>query len=153
MPWFSSQWVTPFVVLMLVTACLVAEPLIDSPTLEEHGWAMPPDSPHSARRNSLEAAQKQTAHRLEVKMRLLEELVAGRLTLAEVSGYFSELNAEAPLYEELIRLNVRGHTAEERSARNVLEHLRGVPMNPTQREAVFARLHREFHDRFGYSVD
>jgi hypothetical protein len=150
MSWFSSRWVTPFVGVLLVVACLVAEPVTDASSVQRDEWA---SGPHAAQRSALESAQKATSVRLELKNRLLEELIAGRLTLHEVADYFTELNAECPLHAELIHRSVPGHTAEERMARNVLDHLRGFPIPPERRVAVYARLHNQFQDRFGYPVE
>jgi hypothetical protein len=149
MSWLSSHWTTLFVVAAFVTACLVAEPVTDA----ARGDAGADPSQGTAQGRAIEAARQATAVRLELKNLLLHELIADRMTLPEVAERFTELNKDCPLYEELIHRSVPGHTAEERMARNVLEHLRGFPIPPQQCEAVRARLRRQFEDRFGYPLD
>lgn len=153
MSWFSSRWTTVFVVMVMVIACLVADPVADPSLPLRSDWDAPFHSPLTAQRNALEAARKATAVRLDFKRRLLEELIAERLTLHEVADLFAELNAEFPSYVEVIHRSVPGHTAEERMARNVVEHLRGYPLAPTDRETVFARVKQQFQDRFGYPLE
>ena len=148
-----SRWMTLFGVVLMVIACLVADPVADGSSARSDDWAAPFHSPVTAQRNALEAARKATAVRMEFKRRLLEEMIADRLTLHEVADSFTELNAECPSYAEVIHRSVAGHSAAERMARNVLEHLRGYPLSPPQREAVFARVYQQFHDRFGYPVE
>lgn len=153
MSWFSSQWMMVPFGGVVVVACLVADPVTSNPNGFNDEWSAPPDSPLTIRRNELDAIRRATAARMALKNRLLEELIAERMTLREVADSFTELNEMCPTYASMIHRTMPGHTAEERMARNVLEHLRGYPLLPERRAAVFARLGQQFQDQFGYPFE
>jgi hypothetical protein len=83
--------------------------------------------------------------RIDLKDRLVADLIAGRSTLAEVTGEFLDLNRDRPGYLTALQANFPGQTDEERTARNVLfyvSHHVGH-LSPADRAEVKARLESE----------
>lgn len=70
----------------------------------------------------LDTLREQIQHRIEVKSSLVVNLIAGRLTLADVTARFLELDESRPSYMEVLRANRAGATDEERMARNVIDY-------------------------------
>jgi hypothetical protein len=88
--------------------------------------------------------------RIAYKDLLVQELVAGRATLAQVSDEFLRLNEEEPAELHVLRHRYPGSGDEEKSANNVLHFVHLVGLPAAEEGRVRARLDREFADRFGH---
>jgi hypothetical protein len=93
----------------------------------------------------LDARDAEVRERIDLKERLVENLVAGRTTLAEVAAQFVALNESRPEYARLIRETYPGATEEEKVARHVVENalLRLAGRPAAERAEVAARLDGE----------
>ncbi|VTR91337.1 unnamed protein product [Gemmata massiliana] len=72
------------------------------------------------KRGQLDAQGDVIMRRIVVKEALIDDLLAGRTTLAEVTEKFTELNAPRAEYQTLIRVTYPGATDQEKAARNVI---------------------------------
>jgi hypothetical protein len=86
--------------------------------------------------------------RIAVKDAIIADLLAERITLAEATERFGELNAGHPEYLMTIRATYPGETDREKFARNVIAFAR-MRASPDQVEAVTARLEYELQDMSG----
>lgn len=130
-------------VLCLVAALTAAA----SPALARSGlWAAAADREELATCEALSEtlADRDDAilRRIRIKEELVAELVAGRATLADVAARFLELNADEPVYVDVLRATVPGDSDAERAARNVIEY--AVPRaDPAARSELRRRLEAE----------
>jgi hypothetical protein len=99
-------------------------------------------------RRDLAARLQTTKLRIEYKTHLIDRLVAGDATLAEVTDEFLRLNRGTPAMG-VIRLYCPGSGDEERTARNVVGFVECRELPADRRAEVMARLGREFAGRFG----
>ena len=93
----------------------------------------------------LDASATELRQRYEAKRALINDLVAGRTTLAEATAQFTILNRDRPECVEAIRRNCPGGTDEEKMARNVLGFVdAALSVEPAAtRRVVRARLEAE----------
>ncbi len=70
----------------------------------------------------LDIEDDEIKRRIDLKETIIEELLAGRITLAEATAKFTELNATRPKYMEAIRASFPGATDQEKAARNVISY-------------------------------
>ena len=94
----------------------------------------------------LTAADVPIVNRIAAKEVLVEELIRGRLTLAETTAHFRILNAGAPQFAEFLRENYPDGTDEERAAQNVIDYAAHRVADPAERETVTCRLTAELAD-------
>jgi hypothetical protein len=95
-----------------------------------------------ARAETLADRDDTILRRIRIKEELVADLVAGRATLADVSAQFLELNADEPVYLDVLRATVPGDSDAERAARNVVEY--AVPRaDPAARPELRRRLEAE----------
>jgi hypothetical protein len=96
----------------------------------------------------LDAEGAEIQHRMEVKNALIENLVAGRSGLAEVTARFLALDEGRPAYMMALRNAQPGSTDEEKMARNVIGYTHPAlnSLSFFQRTAVLSRLEAEFRD-------
>ena len=87
----------------------------------------------------------ETLRRMDLKDRLVADLIAGRTTLADVTEEFLALNRARPGYSAAIQTTYPGQTDEERTARNVLSYVsqRMGDLSPARQAEVTARLESE----------
>jgi hypothetical protein len=98
------------------------------------------DSDEQGRR--IEEESERIRRRLRVKETIVTDLIAGRVTLAEATDRFTELNESQPHYLLTIRNHFPGQTDEERMARNVIGFAeQQVP--PKERPALRSRFEAE----------
>ncbi len=71
-------------------------------------------------RGQLDAQGDVILRRIAVKEALIDDLLTGRTTLAEVTAKFTELNAPRAEYRTVIRATYSGTTDQEKAARNVI---------------------------------
>ncbi len=87
--------------------------------------------------------------RIYKKESLIEELIAGRLSLRAVTDRFLAIGSDDEVFLSTIRTHFPGATDEERVARNVLQYTE-QRLNSTGKEIlVMNRLHAEFRTEFG----
>jgi hypothetical protein len=150
---FSSEWISGVIVTMVVIAGFTTNPVPDFAASSHDARAIISEPSLAAQSHAIRMEQERAALRAEYKRRLVDELIAGRLTLHEVAMAFAEINAGDGNCQEMVSLSARGNTVEERLARNVLGHLDGRTLFPQERASVLARLHRQFEERFGYPAE
>jgi hypothetical protein len=99
-----------------------------------------------AKRRAFAYEDAELFRRMDLKDRLVAELIAGRTTLADVTEEFVALNRDRPGYTTTIRATYPGQTDEERTARNVLGYVsqRMGDLPPARQAEVMARLESEF---------
>jgi hypothetical protein len=93
--------------------------------------------------------------RINMKDRLISDLIAGRRTLAETTSQFCALNQDFPEFLTILRLNYPGATDEERSAWNVMDfvHPRLFHLSAFERFKVLARLNLEMEQISPHSTE
>lgn len=89
------------------------------------------------------AEDEERLHRTALKQEAIEDLLNGRLTLAEAVERFEMLSA-SPEAQTNMRLSVRGSTDEERALKQVLAFARiRAAQEPKRFDAALARLEAE----------
>jgi hypothetical protein len=106
------------------------------------------DSHGDVVRSELEAQLQSVKDRTAYKSDLIDRLIAGNATLAEVTDEFRRLNRGTPAVG-VIRVYYRGSSDEEKNARNVITFVDLRPLPADRKAEVLARLAREFEGRFG----
>jgi len=91
----------------------------------------------------LEDEDAEVRHRIRAKETLVEGLIAGRSTLAEVTSQFTALNQPYPEYMRMILVTYPGATDEEKAARNVIAYTLPRVRDTSRRCAVAGRLEAE----------
>jgi hypothetical protein len=89
------------------------------------------------------------ADRIMVKDALIQDLVGGRASLAEVTDRFQELNEGMPACMVAIRSRHPDLPDDQLMAVNVIEYVAVVELPDAQKKAVFDRLFDEFENLFG----
>ncbi len=94
----------------------------------------------------LDVIDKELRRQIEVKDTLIDELIAGQTTLAEVTSQFMILNRSQPVSAFLVRRDYPGATDEEKTARNVISYATAELSKgcPDRKEEVLAHLEAEF---------
>lgn len=80
--------------------------------------------------------------RIAIKDAIVQELIAGRITLATATDRFTELNVGRPRYLAALRDGYPGATDQEKFARNVISFAVSR-VEPTERPALSSRLETE----------
>lgn len=87
----------------------------------------------------LDAEDQGVRQRIAVKESLVQDLLAGRATLAEVTEQFTALDASRPEYMDILRANHPAASDREVMARNVISY--ALPRVPAEeRAAVSSKL-------------
>jgi hypothetical protein len=133
--------VTTLTVALCVAAILTVEP-------------KPPTASAAAVRVSvdpaLDARGQELAARIAYKEALIDTLIDGRATLAQVSDEFLRINEDNRAIMFTIRHRYPDASGdEERSANNVISFVRVRTLPAEEKARVLGRLGREFEDRFG----
>lgn len=90
----------------------------------------------------LETEDGEVLRRIAIKESIINELLAGRTTLADATDQFVALNEARPDYIETIRNSFPGTTDREKFARNVIAF--AIPrVPPDERAALSSRLEVE----------
>lgn len=97
--------------------------------------------------HDLDAESAEVRRRIDVKDALIQNLIAGRTTLAEVTAQFLALDENRPAYMAVLRNNQPGATDEEKMARNVISYTHSSlnERSLIQKAVVLARLEAELH--------
>ena len=128
--------------------------------LTDHSWAtsvgldvlnVPALNDESAseteKMRDLDTESAEIRRRIEVKDAMIQNLIAGRTTLAEVAAQFLALDENRPTYMNVLRSNNPGATDEEKMARHVIDYT--FPSlgkeSLIQKAAVMVRLEAELH--------
>jgi hypothetical protein len=97
--------------------------------------------------------------RIELKDRLVAELLAGRATLADVTAQFLAMNQGHPEHMAVVRSYYAGATDTERTARNVMNYSEPelAHYRPIRRIVVLARLELQLrelvaHESLGFDA-
>jgi hypothetical protein len=88
----------------------------------------------------LDARSAVVRRRIAAKKALVEELIAGRVGLAEVAAYFRALNADQPVYAAVILAHWPGDSDDEKYCRNVICHVESALVRDARRGPVVRRL-------------
>jgi hypothetical protein len=86
--------------------------------------------------------------RTALRRALVDDLIAGRVTLAEATGRFLAFNRGDPAYMSAIRSDHPGRTDEESQARNVLANVLVALDDPADRARLRERLGAELREMF-----
>ena len=117
---FSPQWsIVPAAVVFVAAALFVS---VESGAIGGDA-ATHTDPEIDAERQRMQAQLEASKARINYKNELVERLIAGQATLAEVSGEFLRMN-QATSALEMIRHLHPGSSDEEKSAHNVIEFVR-----------------------------
>ena len=90
----------------------------------------------------LDAEDEYVRRRIELKEMIVRDLVAERVSLAEATDRFVELNALRPRSAEAVRESFPGATDREKTARNVIAYAL-TRSTPDQQGAISSRLETE----------
>lgn len=85
-------------------------------------------------------------NRIGAKESLVNEVIAGRLSLADAAEQFLDLSADAPNYLDILRDRFPDGTDEVRVARNVIEYVTQRVADPARRDALTSQLAAELAD-------
>ncbi len=110
------------------------------------GAAREATEPDTVRRQSeLEQRWEEVTARTEARQRLVREVIAGRLALAEAAARFQELDLASGNFNwDRFRAAMPGASDEEKQRRAVIEHVKSALVGDPERErAVTARLEQE----------
>lgn len=89
--------------------------------------------------------------RIAIKESIITTLITRRITLAEATAQFTELNSARPDYASTLRNTFPGDTDLEKAARNVIAF--ALPRVPSdEREALSARLEAELQQMLAGSA-
>jgi hypothetical protein len=95
----------------------------------------------------LEREAVHLSNRIAVKEALIEDLIAGRMTLLAVAEEFAELNSD-DANAAIIRTNYRGENDLERNANNVLSYAEQRVPHPSAKELLMDELNRQYRRIF-----
>jgi len=73
-------------------------------------------------RQRLDIIDQKILRQLEIKEKLIAELIAGRTTLAQVATQFLVMSRHDMVWLSIVRKDYAGKTDEERAARNVIAY-------------------------------
>jgi hypothetical protein len=99
----------------------------------------------------LERENQETLRRMAVKESIVEELLAGRVTLAEATDQFAEINESLPHSMDRIRATCPGQSDREKLARNVIAFARARAPGH-EWDAVERRLEAELQQMLNHSA-
>ena len=99
-------------------------------------------------RSRLEQESVVVSNRMAVKEALIEDLIAGRITLMVVAERFAEMNSEGS-NAEIIRNHYAGESDLERNAHNVLAYAEPRVNHPSAKELLMRELNHQFRRHFG----
>jgi hypothetical protein len=100
--------------------------------------------------DSLDAQQQAVFSRIEARRQIVEEVIAGRLTLMVAADKFGALNAQEPESMTAVRLNYRGDSDRKSLCQQVLHHVQvALEGRSSEAEAVIPRLEREMQAYIG----
>src|SRR5207253_5127135 len=88
----------------------------------------------------LDSEDAEIQQRTGVKELLIQDLIAGHSSLAEITSQFLALNQGRPEYMWVIRTNFAGTTDEEKMARNVIQYAVTRTADPTQKDRLARQL-------------
>jgi hypothetical protein len=98
--------------------------------------------------NAMDVDRDAILARMALKRVLVNDLVDGRVTLAEATGRFLALNRQHPAYMSAIRGDYPGRTDEESQARNLVANVLTWLDDPNDWPGVRERLGAEFRELF-----
>lgn len=98
------------------------------------------------RAKELEATRQEGLRLLEVQEMLVQRLIAGRVSLAEVTNQLLMMHQNHPAWLAVLRAEFPGNSDEEKTARNVIGWVAFElsRSNPDKQAEVLARLESEF---------
>ena len=102
-----------------------------------------------AARERLSARSNAIGVRIQIKDGLIEELVAGRTSLAEVANQFEILNQDVRECRIVFQSRYPGMSPEQQAAQNVIDFVRAREMSACERADVLGRLRDEFRQMYG----
>ena len=85
-------------------------------------------------------------NRITVKETLIDEVIAGRTTLADAAAQFLALGSDSPVYLAYLRNVYPNGTDDERAALNVIDYATQRVEDPAERDAIACRLLAELAD-------
>lgn len=142
--WFTPKWLVAPAVVAVVAAVWLARPDLSAGS----DPAAYSDPELDAVRSELQARQDAVCARIAYKDELIDRLIAGEATLAEVAGEFLFLNQDTQTLDK-VRSMYPGSDDEEKSARNVLDYVRCRNLPTKTNARLIERLQREFERAYG----
>lgn len=106
----------------------------------------PTDAAHRATIRNL-------TERIGLKDQFVEDYLAGRISLREITARFIELNEGNPLAKRRVEDSYRGETYSEKAARNVVDFIKLRWKTLPSASHTPQRLAAEFSAEFGHSID
>ena len=105
----------------------------------------------TVRADNLRVLQDALSSRHEAKQKLLEDLVAGKLTLLQAADRLQELDERAPESMTAVRSTYQGNSDKERVCRQAIDGVQGFLEDrpPSEVSSIIARLEGELHEHFG----
>jgi hypothetical protein len=99
----------------------------------------------------LRAQQETLSARREARKEILQDVVAGRLTLLQAADQFKGLNERHPECMTAVRSAYDGGSDEERLCRQVIAGVEELLADrpPSEAASIIARLEAQLHDHFG----
>jgi hypothetical protein len=94
----------------------------------------------------LDAEREATARRMALKEAVVAELVAGRVSLAEVTALFAAMDRDRPGYADGLRASFPDCPEREVVLRNTIGYALTRVTDPTERERLAARLEAELRE-------
>jgi hypothetical protein len=102
------------------------------------------------REGQLNASYETTQRRVKARLRVMDELIEGQITLMEAAAHFRTLDATLPCrstYTHWLRTLQPGRSDEERLCNRVIEYVRRTLADrPDLADAVVRRLQAELKD-------
>jgi hypothetical protein len=145
-----SRLVLGFSLMILVVLGAFA---LDSAILDQLGFNVRDWPKHlrllateSERRDELVRRMKSARLRLQAQDEISQELIAGRITLAQAARLVCELPDAPPILWEKVRSHMPGGTEEERIMRFVIFWSCEVVREEHDRKTMRRRLEKELHD-------
>jgi hypothetical protein len=87
--------------------------------------------------------------RIAMKEGMVNELIAGRTSLADVSARFAKLNEDVPATLDVLRNKYPNMSEAQRTSCNVIDHVISIELPPPVAEKVLHRLQEEFCTLYG----
>lgn len=135
MSFLGRHAATPLAWMTLAGCTFLGWTLLDAQADLQH------EDEHRAR---LEAEGQDVLYRIAVKRQVVEEVIAGRLSLPEAAAWFRELNGAYSIHLSVLRRQHPGLSDDEILYRNVIDFVDShLERRPEESAVVLARLEAE----------
>jgi hypothetical protein len=97
------------------------------------------------RSEDLDARLESSLNRIELRQRIIGELLAGQITLSQAAAQFRDLTWAVPKYVALIQMQYPNMNEAEKYCRYVLDYARRYSGHHKEPGQIISRLEREFN--------